>query len=60
MLTAFGQAESEAFLQIMLGASGAAVMLIVQGIALYMIINAGRKLAENQKKEVEINGESAE
>lgn len=60
MLTAFGQAESEAFLQIMLGASGAAVMLIVQGIALYMIVNAGRKLAENQKKEVEINGESAE
>ena len=60
MLTAFGQAESEAFLRIMLGASGAAVILIVQGIALYMIINAGQKLAENQKKEVEISGESAE
>ena len=28
----------------MLGASGSAVILVVQGIALYMIVNANRKL----------------
>ena len=44
LLTTFGQESSEIFRQIMLGASGAAVVLVVQGIALYMIVNAGRKL----------------
>ncbi|MBQ8201360.1 MAG: hypothetical protein IJZ74_06300 [Clostridia bacterium] len=44
MFTAFGQENSELFRQIMLGATGMAVILGVQGIALYMIINACRKL----------------
>ena len=44
MLTTFGQQNSERFQQIMLGASGVGVLLIVQGIALYMILNARRKL----------------
>jgi len=44
LLTTFGQESSESFRQIMLGASGAAVILAVQGIALYMIVNANRKL----------------
>ena len=44
LLTTFGEGESEAFRQIMLGASGAAVILVVQGIALCMIVNATRKL----------------
>ena len=47
LLTTFGKGESEAFRQIMLGASGAAVILVVQGIALYMIVNAGKKLRMN-------------
>ncbi len=47
LLTTFGEKESEIFRQIMLGASGAGVILIVQGIALYMIINAGKKLRIN-------------
>lgn len=44
MLTAFGQESSEFFRQIMLGATGTAVICAVQGIAVYMIVNAGRKL----------------
>jgi len=44
MLTAFGQDSSELFRQIMLGATGTAVICAVQGIAVYMIVNAGRKL----------------
>lgn len=44
MLTAFGQDSSEVFRQIILGASGVAVILEVQSIALYMIVNACRKL----------------
>ena len=44
MLTAFGQDSSEAFRQIILGVSGVAVIFVVQGIALYMIVNAHRKL----------------
>lgn len=48
MLTAFGQDSSELFRQVMLGGTGLAVVLVVQGIALYMIINAWRNLrAEN-------------
>ena len=47
LLTAFGKADGEAFRQIMLGASGAAVILTVQGIALYMIVNASKKLRIN-------------
>lgn len=44
MLTAFGQDSGELFRQIMLGATGTAVICAVQGIAIYMIVNAGRKL----------------
>ena len=44
MLTAFGQDSSELFRQIMLGATGAAVVCAVQGIAIYMIHNAGKNL----------------
>ena len=36
MLTAFGQDNSELFRQIMLGATGAAVICAVQGIAMYI------------------------
>ncbi len=50
LLTTFGEGESELFRQIMLGASGAAVILIVQGIALYMIVNAGKKLRINNSQ----------
>lgn len=50
LLTTFGQDSGEAFRQIMLGASGAAVILIVQGIALYMIVNAGKKLRINNSQ----------
>ena len=44
MLTTFGEESSEMFRQIILGASGIAVILVVQGIALYMIVNACRWL----------------
>ena len=44
MLTAFDQNHSEFFHRMMLGATGTAVMLTVQGIAVYMLINANRKL----------------
>lgn len=44
MLTAFGQESGELFRQIMLGATGAAVICAVQGIAIYMILNAGKNL----------------
>lgn len=50
MLTTFGENSSEAFRQIILGASGVAVILVVQGIALYMIINACRKLRLNNSQ----------
>lgn len=50
LLTTFGEGESELFRQIMLGASGAAVILVVQGIALYMIVNAGKKLRINNSQ----------
>lgn len=44
MLTVFGQERDMIFRQVMLGATGVAVVCAVQGIATYMIINAGRKL----------------
>ncbi len=44
MLTAFGQESGEMFHRIMLGATGAAVICVVQGIAIYMIRNAGKNL----------------
>lgn len=44
MLTAFGQESGELFRRVMLGATGTAVVLFVQGMALYMIVNARRKL----------------
>lgn len=47
MLTVFGQDNSELFRQIMLGASGAAVILFVQIVAIYMIANATRNLRVN-------------
>ena len=50
LLTTFGEGESELFRQIMLGASGAAVILIVQGIALYMIVNASKNLRINNSQ----------
>ena len=49
MLTAFGQESGERFLQVMLSISGIAVLLLVQGIALYMIIRAGKALRGNTK-----------
>lgn len=50
MLTTFGQDSSEIFRQIILGASGSVVILVVQGIALYMIVNAHRKLKINKSQ----------
>lgn len=50
MLTAFGEQNSQAFHQIMLGASGVAVILLVQGIAIYMIVNACKKLRINNSQ----------
>ncbi len=50
LLTTFGEGESELFRQIMLGASGTAVILVVQGIALYMIVNASKKLRINNSQ----------
>lgn len=44
LLTTFGEQNSELFQQIMLGATGIVVVLTVQGIALYMILNARKKL----------------
>lgn len=44
MLTAFGQDSSETFRQIILGATGAVVILIVQTIAIYMIVKGNRML----------------
>ena len=49
MLTAFGVDGGEQFHQFMLGGSGIAVMLIVQGIALHMILNARRNLKPNRQ-----------
>ena len=42
MLTTFGQQSSEAFHQIMLGATGISVVLTVQGLSIYMLVNANR------------------
>ena len=50
MLTVFGEQNSEAFHQIMLGASGVAVILAVQGVAIYMIVNACKKLRVNNSQ----------
>ena len=50
MLTTFGEECSELFRQIILGASGMAVICVVQGIALYMIINAGKKMKAMRDK----------
>jgi len=44
MLTTFGQKNSESLWQIMLGASGAGVILAVMGISLYMLVNAQKNL----------------
>ena len=53
LLTTFGQG-GEAFHRIMLAATGTVVILLVQGIALYMIIHGNRMLAglpTREKKE---------
>lgn len=50
MLTTFGQGESEMFRQIILAVSGIAVILFVQGVALYMIVNATRNLRLNNSQ----------
>ena len=50
MLTTFGQGESEIFRQIILAVSGIAVILFVQGVALYMIVNATRNLRLNNSQ----------
>lgn len=47
MLTTFGQ-SSDLFRKTILSISGAAVILVVQGIALYMLINARRRLKINK------------
>lgn len=44
LLTAFGQENSLLFHQVMLGSGGAAVILLVQGIALYMLVKSRRML----------------
>ena len=54
MLTAFGRESGEMFRQIMLGATGVAVICFVQGIALYMIISATKQL--KQLTEEKTNG----
>ena len=52
LLTAFGADSSESFRQIMLGLTGTAVILVVHGIALYMIINATRMLRQLQNQSI--------
>lgn len=44
LLTTYGQDSSELFRQIILGVTGVTVICVVQGIALYMLVNARRKL----------------
>lgn len=44
MLTTFGEQNGERFQQMMLGATGVGVLMIVFGISLYMIINARKRL----------------
>ena len=48
LLTTFGQESDELFRRIILGASGIIVILVVQGIALNMIVNACRRLRMNR------------
>lgn len=50
MLTAFGSETGEAFRRIMLGATGAAVLLAVLLISVYMIVNANRNLRKTGGK----------
>lgn len=44
MLTVFGQETGEQFQQMMLGATGVAVIVMIQGMAIYMIVHASRRL----------------
>lgn len=44
MLTTFGAQSSERFIQIMLGATGAGVMLLVLTVSLYMLVKAHKNL----------------
>jgi len=44
MLTVFGQESGELFRQVMLGATGAAVMITLDFLAVYMMARAGKKL----------------
>ena len=50
LLTTFGQESDELFRRIILGASGIIVILVVQGIALNMIVNACRRLRMNRSQ----------
>ena len=47
MITAFGQENGELFRRVMLSATGTAVVLFIQGMAIYMIRNANRNLKLN-------------
>lgn len=44
MITVFGAGESELFRRIMLSCTGAAVVFVIQGLAIYMIRNASQNL----------------
>lgn len=43
MITVFGQESGELFRRVMLSATGTAVVLFIQGMAIYMIVKANRK-----------------
>lgn len=51
MLTTFGKGDQQLFQQIMLGASGAAVSLLMMGMAGYMILHAYQELQRLKKME---------
>lgn len=51
MLTAFGQQNEETFRQMMLGLTGVAVVIAVQSIAIYMIVNANVNLKRARVRE---------
>ena len=51
MITAFGQERGESFRSVMLGATGAAVILFIQGMAIYMIVKSSKQLKNNNSKQ---------
>jgi len=50
LLTTFGQGDGEPFRKIILSLSGAAVILVVQGTALYMITHASKRIKNNHSQ----------